>query len=172
MATVLVVHGLRETLLELRNYDKSLYQTVAKDMKDDAQPFAAQVGNMFPVQPLRYWHSTGGRLAGSRFPSYNAASVRSGVKPIVSTVRRGNQTNILRIQQMNAGGAVYDSAGGGSSNRLSRNLDKHASQPSVVGKYRSRVMFGAVKRLMPQIQLAVQKSIDKTDLEIRRRLAS
>lgn len=171
MATVLIVHGVRETLLELRKYDSSLYKTVAEDMKDDARPFAAQVANTFPEQPLRYWHSTGGRLGGSRFPSYNAASVRSGVKPIVSTLRRGGQTNILRIQQTNAGGAVYDSAGGGTNNRLSRNLDKH-TQPSIAGKFKSRRLYGAVKRLMPEIQLAVQRSINKTDLEIRRRLAS
>jgi hypothetical protein len=55
------VYGVRETLAELRKYEKQAYKTISGDLKLSAKPAADAVGRKFPDEPLANWHTSGGR---------------------------------------------------------------------------------------------------------------
>lgn len=167
------VVGLQQLLADLRKFDRDLYKEVEQQLKATAQPVAAAVGAAFPQKtPLEYWHARG-RRGEARLPGYDPGSVRAGMKAIVYSGNKfiGKNVGILRIQQMNAGGAVYDSAGGKMANpkgdNFIRNLDKHLRVKSTGGKSRSRVVFPTAKRFLPYIEGLVAKAIDAQQDRIR-----
>ena len=177
------VYGVRETLAELRKYERETFNRISSDLKTSAQPAAAAVGRAFPDEPLMNWHTSGGRLGSkSNLPPYNGASAKRKVKVVVSTKRpRGmNQYGLIRLQQMDAGGQVYDSAGsvtkakrGASASagqKFIANLDKRAVIQSSGEKYRSRIMYPFTKKNLPLIEKAVEVSIRKIDGEVQKRL--
>lgn len=163
--------GLNETLRALRRMEKDTYDILRKELVDEAQPLAQAVGNAFPKQkPLEGWQGRG-RKGPSRLPAYSGAAVVKGVKPRAGTglVRAGG-TTILRLQQMNGGGMVYDSAGSRNNSQFVMNLDKHLRTKSQQTGFRSRVMFGATKRNFTLIEKGVQKVIDKLERQTVRRI--
>ena len=170
------VVGLKDTLAELRKYDKELYKKVADQLKGIAQPLAQEVGRSFPmVSPLQRWHFQGERRGKTRMPPYNPSTAARGVKPIVYTGNRfvGKNVGILRLQQMDAGGQVFDGAGSQSPRaQMVLNLDKHRTVKSQGGGFRSRVMYGATKRGLPQIEDAINKAIDDLNTIVVARIAS
>jgi hypothetical protein len=160
--------GLQTLLSDLRKYDKDLYKFVATKLKTAAQPLANKVGAAFPAQaPLERWHETG-RQGKSRLPGYSGSKARRGVKPIVYSGSNrfvGKNVGILRIQQMDAGGAVFDGAGSAMANpkgnRFIANLDKRSAVKSRGNGKRSRVMFTATMKGLPDIRDAVAQAIDE-----------
>jgi hypothetical protein len=179
------VYGVRETLVELRKYERETYTRITNDLKSSAEPAARAVGSKFPNQPFRTknnWHTTGGRKGESEMPPYVGSSARKGVKVVVSTRRpRGNNRHgLIRLQQRDAGGAVYESAGSATkaakgdgasaSQRFISNLDKQGNTKSKKGQTRSRVMYWATKESLPLIEKAIQVSIRKIDGEVQKRL--
>ena len=177
------VYGVRETLAELRKYEVETFKTIKKDLLLSAQPAAVAVGREFPDEPLANWHSSGGRLeTKSNLPPYSGSAARSKVKVAVVTKQpRGqSQYGLIRLQQMDGGGQVYDSAGsvtaGGQGSmatagqKFISNLDKHLTTKSRQGRYRSRVMYPATQKYLPLIENAVEASIRKIDGEVQRRL--
>jgi hypothetical protein len=176
------VYGVRETLAELRKYERIAYTAIESDLKTSAQPAARAVGAAFPDEPLANWHTSGGRRGASRMPAYLGSSARSKVKVAVSTKkpRGNNQHGLIRLQQMDAGAQVYDSAGsvtaGGQGSSASAgqkfisNLDKHLTTKSRSGRYRSRVMYPATEKNLPLIEQAVTVSIRKIDSEVQKRI--
>ena len=175
------VYGVRETLAELRKYEKQTYTRISDDLKSSAEPAARAVGSEFPDEPLANWHTTGGRKGNSRFPPYNGASAKKKVKVVISTrqPRGNNQHGLIRLQQSDAGGQIYDSAGSatkgarGSSasagQKFIANLDKRTKQSAGQG-FRSRVMYPETKKNLPLIEKAVEISIRKIDGEVQKRL--
>ena len=176
------VYGVRETLAELRKYEAETFKRIKKDLIESAKPAAAAVGREFPDEPLINWHTSGGRLGSkSNFPPYNGASAKRKVKVVVSTKRpRGmNQYGLIRLQQMDAGGQVYDSAGSvtkaargasaSAGHKFIANLDKRSKQ-SAGNVWRSRVMYPETKKNLPLIEKAVEASIRKIDGEVQKRL--
>jgi hypothetical protein len=175
-------YGVRETLVELRKYEREAYNDIEKDLKLSAQPAAKAVGQEFPDKPLRNWHGGTRRRGKSRLPAYNGATAKAKVIVSVSTKKPNGigQHGLIRLQQMDAGGQVYDSAGsaikaiGGSSasagQRFVANLDKHLKVKTTQGKYRSRVMYPATEKHLPLIEKAVEISIRKIDGEVQKRL--
>lgn len=170
------VVGVKETLAELRKYDKELYAKIADGLKGIAQPLAAQVGRSFPmISPLQRWHIGGKRVGKARMPAYNPSAAASGVKPIVYSGNRfvGKNVGILRLQQMNAGGQVFDGAGSATpAAGFVQNLDKHRVTKSAGRGFRSRVMYGATKRGLPQIEDAMKKAIDDLNTLVVARIVS
>lgn len=172
------VYGVRDAVRELREYDRKMYDHIINDLKSSAKPLAKIVGASFPDQPFRRtnnWHSDGERKGPSRMPPYIAAKAKAGVKPAISTSNRRSSTGqvgILRLQQMDAGGQVYDSAGSGA--KASRknpvasgwfiyNLDKPFSTKSKRGKWRSRVLYPAMAANLGIVEEQIQASIEKTN---------
>jgi len=162
------VYGVQEAVAQLRNYDRSMYDTIIKDLKNVATPLAAKVGAAFPDTPFRRvsnWHTTNERKGKAKFPPYVGSKARSKVKPAVLTSTRGNKVGLLRLQQMDGGAQIYDSAGSKANTkagmRFVSNLDKPFSTKSAKGKTRSRIMFPETKRNMGMVQESIAQSIEK-----------
>lgn len=170
MADEIKFYGISETLFYLKEYEKDLYTALRKDLVDKATPLAQLVGSRFPDEALSQWHTSGGRLkTKSRLPPYEGAKARSSVKAKAGTgsARGGTRGSvILRIQQNDGGGQVYDSAGskggtGVQGTRFIQNLDKKFGGRSVSGKTRSRVLFGVVKGNQRMIEQDVLEVVTK-----------
>jgi hypothetical protein len=162
------VYGVQEAVAQLRNYDRSMYDTIIKDLKNVAAPLAAKVGAAFPETPFRRvsnWHTTNERKGKAKFPPYVGSKARSKVKPAVLTSTRGNKNGLLRLQQMDGGAQIYDSAGSKADTkagmRFVSNLDKPFSTKSAKGKTRSRIMFPETKKNMGMVQESIAQSIEK-----------
>lgn len=176
------VYGVRETLAELRKYERVTFNRISSDLKTSAKPAATAVGRAFPDEPLLNWHTSGGRLSSkSRLPPYNGSSAKSKVRVAISTKKPTGigQHGLIRLQQMDAGGQVYDSAGsktkaarGASASagqKFISNLDKRSLQSSGQ-KYRSRIMYPFTEKNLPLIEKAIEVSIRKVDGEVQKRL--
>ena len=179
------VYGVRETLAELHKYERATYTRITNDLKTSAEPAAQAVGSAFPQQPFRRksnWHTSGGRKGNSRMPPYVSSSAKKGVKAVVSTrkPRGNNEHGLIRLQQKDAGGQVFDSAGSATkaakgagadaSQRFISNLDKQGNTKSRKGRTRSRVMYPQTKKNLPLIEKAIEISIRKIDGEVQKRL--
>ena len=176
------VYGVRETLAELRKYERETFNRISKDLKTSAKPAATAVGRAFPDEPLYNWHTSGSRLKSkSNLPPYNGAAAKSKVKVAISTKKPTGigQHGLIRLQQMDAGGQVYDSAGsktkaarGASASagqKFISNLDKRSLKSSGE-KYRSRIMYPFTEKNLPLIEKAIEASIRKVDGEVQKRL--
>ena len=170
MADEIKFYGISETLFYLKEYEKDLYTALRKDLVDKATPLAQLVGSRFPKEALSQWHTSGGRLkTKSRLPPYMGAIAQSKVQAKAGTgsARGGTRASvILRIQQMDGGGQVFDSAGskGGTGilgTRFIHNLDTKFGGRSVSGKTRSRILFGAVKGNQAMIEQDVLEVVTK-----------
>ena len=159
------VHGLRETLTELRKLEPTLYKEIRDNLVNGASDLTQAVGNEFPEKPLKNWHTSGQRRGEARMPPYSGSSAAKGVKAAVITSRKKN--GILRIEQRNAGGQVYDAAGGKSASRFVMNLDKRLATKSRPPKARSRVLYGGVARHMDLVERKIQKVINDTEKHIQ-----
>lgn len=163
------VEGLRVALAELKKYDKTMYKVLEGKLKLGAQPLASKVGSSFPDKPLSKWHSSGGRKGKVNMPPYNGAASKRGVKPVVGIGRikkvpSGSQRGILRIEQRNAGGAVYDRSGSmRPESQFVKNLDKHTSRKSEKGRTRSRTLFPKTKQNMAMIEREVDAALSVTN---------
>jgi hypothetical protein len=169
MASEIKFYGVNETLFYLKNYEKELFDQFKKKLADAAQPLADLVGSRFPSSPpLQNWHSSGGRVGVKRLPAYRASTktVQAKSGGFVRKTAKGGY-GILRIQQMDGGGQVYDSAGIGTyeskGSTLINNLDKHTKVKSKRGTTRSRIMYGAVKNNQAMVEEAVLKVVKEVD---------
>lgn len=157
--------GVAEALKELKQLEKNTYNALIRDLKKSALPLARAVAAEFPDEPLMNWHSTGDRVGAARLPPYNIAAVRAGVKPATSqSLRRGSDmVGILRLDQKDGGGQVYDSAGSqNNASKFVQNLDKRLTTKSRPGSYRSRVMYPALQKHLPLLVPAIEESIQNT----------
>jgi hypothetical protein len=163
------VYGVADAMRHMRTYEKELYKTVSTKMRNSAQPLASAVGGDFPERALTNWRGSPAKSSSGKrpFPAYEAANVRGMVKPKVGVgrVSASGQRNILRIQQMSPGGAVFDSAGSRTSNMFVKNLDRYAPTKGTSrrGALRSRVMYKAVDKRMPMVESVVSHAISLTD---------
>ena len=177
MATEMKFYGISETLYYLKKYEADLYKSLRKDLVTKAEPLARLVGSRFPDEPLLNWHTSGGRLkTKSRLPPYDGAKAKTKVKPKSGSgsIRGGTRASvILRIQQDDAGGSVYDIAGsvtagarGASASagqKFIANLDKRKRIQSSGDGGRSRIMFGAIKANEGMIEADILEVIKKVD---------
>jgi hypothetical protein len=176
------VYGVREALAELRKYERETFNRISKDLKTSAQPAATAVGRAFPDEPLMNWHTSGDRKGKARLPPYNGSSAKRKVRVAISTKKPTGigQHGLIRLQQMDAGGQVYDSAGaqtkgarGASASagqKFISNLDKRSKVKSSGQKYRSRIMYPFTEKNLPLIEKAIEISIRKIDGEVQKRL--
>jgi hypothetical protein len=163
------VVGLGRALNELQKYERTVYKEIQNRMAVQANPLAAKVGVAYPASALTHWKSTAPKKRRSSkkpFPVYNGTAVRTGVRPVVRARRpRDGVYNILRLQQSQAGGAVFDSAGSRTNNQFVRNLDTYSpvKGKSSVGRIRSRVLYKAVDSNKPMVETVVRNCVTITD---------
>jgi hypothetical protein len=170
------VYGVAQAIRELRNLEPTLYKTIVKDLRTSAKPLAQAVANDFPDEPLVNWEGDGSRGA-TNFPSFNSSTVRARVRPALMTSKpkAPSQYGILRIEQMDAAGAIYDSAGSKTAasrdtdgGRFIMNLDKRLRTKSTKGKTRSRVLYPSTQKNLPIIIPALERSIAQTESEVQK----
>lgn len=168
--------GLVETLRQLRQYDKEMYKQVVARLRSAADPLAREVGYYFgDTPPLERWHQTSERKGESRFPGWRPNRAMKSVKAVVGTKpMKDGMVGLVRIQQMDGAGQVFDSAGSvaGPNNRFVKNLDKHRARKSVQGRYRSRVLFPRTKEILPAIEEEMAKGIESTNALVEKRIRS
>jgi hypothetical protein len=165
------VEGVGTVVKYLRDYEPEVLKQLRTDLQTTGRVIALSAGQGFALYPLARWHSSLERLGPSRLPGYNKAAAVAGVKPVTTlrAPRAGvGQVPVLRIQQGDAGGQVYDSAGSQSAGRFVKNLDKHLRTKSTPGKTRSRVLFAGVKAQHEQIEAAFRLTTAKVDEYIER----
>ncbi len=169
------VYGVAQAVRELRKLEPTLYRQLVKDLKSSAKPLAEAVANEFPDEPLVNWEGDGSRGAND-FPSYNTSAVRARVRPAVMTSKpkAPSQYGILRIEQMDAAGAIYDSAGSKTAagrdtdgGRFIMNLDKRLKTKSSKGNTRSRVLYPKTQKYLPLVFPAIQRTITATEKEVQ-----
>lgn len=99
------VRGLRETLIELRNLDKTLYTQLNSDIKNAALPFAKGIESALPTaSPLTGFTHSG---ATAFRTSENKTQVKTGTKR-----PQGNTpTSLLKVVVKGRGLAIADIAG-------------------------------------------------------------
>lgn len=165
------VTGLSDTLRALRLFEPELFKKLRKDLVQDATPLANEIGSKFPDKPLKWWKENG-RAGNARMPGYQATRARTKVKPIAGTGRgHGKGQAILRLQQMDGGAQVYDSAGGmRAKSQFVQNLDKHSRVKSRGGKFRSRILFPYTKKNQPIIQDIVAVVVRDLEKQTTKRL--
>lgn len=165
----LEVFGVANALRHLRSYDKAAYRAITKEMRNSASALTSAVGGDYPERVLTNWNAEAPaqrRKAGKPFPLYDAAAARGGVKAKVGVGKLiNNERTILRIQQMTAGGAVYDGSGSKSQNIFVKNLDTYgpAKGASRNGVSRSRVLYKAVDKRMDYVENVVSRAIEITN---------
>ena len=181
MANKIQVTGLNGTLAYLKDYETDLYDALRKDLVDKSLPLAQLVGSRFPAAPLRNWHTSGGRRGKSRMPPYVGTKASAGVKPIAGkgSTRGGTRaTTILRIQQTDAGGQVYDSAGSNAGRinnaggRFVANLDSKLSTQSKPGRTRSRTMYKGVTDNMGLVEQNIENIVKQVDAHTTKAIMS
>lgn len=182
--TEIKFYGINETIYYLKNYEKELFKQFQKDLADAAQPLVDLVNKRFPQSPFRgksNWHISGGRKGDARFPPFKQSRVQA--KPVgMQRKNARGQTGILRIQQMDGGQQIFDSAGSAMKNVGTRkrksepkgqiipnksmqfimNLDKHTKIRSS-GNGRSRILYGAVKNNEKMVESAIIEVVKKVD---------
>lgn len=166
------VTGIADTMRALRLFEPELYLKLRKDLVEDAKPLAQDIGKQFPIATnLTKWHATG-RKGASRLPGYNGARAQSKVKPIAGTGRaHGKGKAILRLQQMDGGAQVFDTAGSQSrGSQFVKNLDKHSRVKSRGGGFRSRVMYPQTKKRQYMVQEIVAVVVRQLERQTTKRL--
>jgi len=165
------VTGLNDTLRALKLFEPELYAKLRKDLVTDATPLANEVGSKFPNKPLKWWKESG-RAGNARMPGYNATRAQTKVKPIAGTGREHSKGRvILRLQQMDGGGQVFDTAGGmRAKSQFVQNLDKHSRVKSRGGRFRSRILFPFTKKNQPLVQEIVAVVVKELEKQTTKRL--
>lgn len=151
----------------LKQTEPDVYKEIAAQLKDGGRVVAANVAYNIKKPRLTRWHSEG-RVGPSRLPGFFIGRAQAGVKPLVAPTgrRRGSTVNILRIQQMDGGGAVLDSAGNANQSQFSINLDANSSIKAGRGKIRSRTIYKGTKNAMPMIEDNVAHAISVAEKKI------
>jgi hypothetical protein len=99
------VRGLRETLMELKSLDKTVYEQINSDIKNAAQPFARGVESALPktLNIKGFTHS--GATA------FRSSDNKTEVKTSNRKPRGGEKVSLLKVVVKGKGLAIADMAG-------------------------------------------------------------
>ena len=99
------VRGLRETLMELKSLDKTVYEQINSDIKNAAQPFARGVQSALPktLNIKGFTHS--GATA------FRSSDNKTEVKTSNRKPRGGEKVSLLKVVVKGRGLAIADMAG-------------------------------------------------------------
>lgn len=164
------IDGVKAVLQELYYLDRTLHRQITATLRTEAKPLVDQAAQAFPDEPLSRWTlSEGAKRSAGGFPAYNPGAARRGVRSKVGG-RRNQATGewpILRLQQTDAGGAVYDMSGRATNG-------KNSFVPNLEGMNgnASRVMWPVVEKGLPLISRLLQAAIDQASAEVTRRFAA
>jgi hypothetical protein len=147
--TTIEVTGLKEAIRSLNKVEPGLRKQFVQDATRIAQPAIQEVQRGYEREYLsgmaRNWQQSGSK----KFP-FSVARAISGVKLKVDASREA--TSLIYIQQMNAGAAIWESAGRKTDNTLATNLG------DIPKENHTRNLGPAVFRKRRQIEGAMLKA--------------
>lgn len=99
------VRGLRETLIELKQIDKTLYDQLNSDIKNSSLPFAKGIENALPkTAPLSGFTHSGPT-------AFKPSENKTDVKTTTKRPRGNSPTSLLKVIVKGRGLAIADMAG-------------------------------------------------------------
>lgn len=101
--------GVDELRKALKAYAPDLDKALKKELKGIAEPVVNKARGYAPaLPPLSNWGREGGR-----FPSYNGALVKAGIRFSTARSKKNNRgfASSIRIVNATAAGAIYETAG-------------------------------------------------------------
>jgi|694.fasta_scaffold136247_2 hypothetical protein len=105
------VRGLRETLIELRNLDKTLYTQLNSDIKNSALPFAKSIENALPkTAPLSDASGKSGFVHNGA-TAFKVSENKTSVKTSTKKPRGNEKVSLLKVIVKGRGLAIADMAG-------------------------------------------------------------
>lgn len=165
------VHGLKATLQELYYLDRTMYNATRDELKATAQPLIKYVRDAYPNVVLSGFmrKPKASKRKYGAFPVYSKKQASGGVRAKVGG-RKNRYTNefpILRIQQSNAGGMVFDMAQNQQTagNSFVANLKKEGYGDA------SRVMWPTIRAHIHEIEARLQAAIARAEQVVGERLS-
>jgi hypothetical protein len=101
--------GVNDLLKALKTYAPDLDKALKKELKGIAEPVVTKARGYAPaLPPLSNWGREGGK-----FPSYNGALVKRGIRFSTARSKKNNRgfSSSIRIVNATAAGAIYETAG-------------------------------------------------------------
>lgn len=101
--------GVNELRKALKDYAPDLDKALKKELAGLAKPIVTKARGYAPaLPPLNNWGREGGR-----FPSYNGALVKGGIRFSTARSKKNNRgfSSSVRIVNATAAGAIYETAG-------------------------------------------------------------
>lgn len=172
----------------MKNYAPDLDKALKKELTALAKPVVTKARGYAPaVAPLTNWGREGGR-----FPSYNGALVKRGIR--FSTARKKNSqgfSSSVRVINATAAGAIYETAGrknpfgqpwvgpkGPAGKKYSRSINKFAGRDFIAamdgvmkgkGQDKGRLIYRAWAEDEGKTQDAMIKAIVRADAEFQKK---
>lgn len=180
--------GVNELRKALKDYAPDLDKALKKELTALAKPVVNKARGFAPaVAPLTNWGREGGR-----FPSYNGALVKRGIR--FSTSRKKNSRGFassVRIVNSTAAGAIYETAGrknpfgqpwvgpkGTAGSKYSHSINKFAGRDFIAamggemkgkGAEKGRLIYRAWAEDEGKTQDAMIKAILRADAEFQKK---
>ncbi len=187
MSQIVAVHGVDSTIQYLQRFDRNLFNDIRKDLVRSSRPIVQQVRREFPKDPwkasrgvewTKYGRTERGRkhpaASGASFPRYDVKQVRREVKADAGSKRRrydGTYT-ILRINQMNAAGSIYDLAKNQKTLQPDRGSFVKNLNKAKRGQPNSRVMYPTVIKALPLVISDINRILAKIEKMYSAQIAS
>lgn len=169
------VTGVKETVRALNTLDKELVKQLKEDVAQVAAPVIAEVKDAYGSASLPLsgmaakWRSKSGRAL---FP-YAPVKVQNGVRIRFDT-RRG-AVGVIKVQQYNPAGAIFEAAGRKNDVNLGRSLNAASGRGWITGKptrilgpvtykaARSRDVANEIIQVVNRAARTVDKRIDRVN---------
>lgn len=175
--------GVNELRKALKQYAPDLDKALKKELKGIAEPLVTKARGYAPaVAPLSNWGRDGGR-----FPSYNGALVKSGIRFSTARSKKNNRgfSSSIRIVNATAAGAIYETAGrknpfgqpwvgpaGPAGKKYSHSINKYAGRDFIAamggemkgkGQDKGRLIYRAWAEDQGKTQDAIIKAVIRTN---------
>lgn len=177
----------------LNQYAPDLAKELTRELGAILKPIVNDARGYVPISaPMRGWKPPMNPRGGS-FPRYNAVEIRRGIvyKTTPSKPNSKGFTNLIRIQNKSAAGAIYETAGrkngqgqnwvgaraGGASKGVSRSVNPYAGNQFISNlgqlygskKNTGRLIFRAWAKTQGKANAAVFKALETTTEKFNKR---
>ena len=182
------VRGLRETLLELKQLDKTIYDQLNTDVKNFAKPYALSIQNAIPrtIKPTGFTHT--GATA------FRSSDNKTDVKTSTKKPSAGKPTSLLKVIVKGRGLAIADMAGrrnivrrsgrskpfgrrpngyslNGQGEKMIQSLNKHHKSIGIDSKNgASRFVWPAALKNQKLIDNSIERSLQEASAKVNRNL--
>jgi hypothetical protein len=147
------VRGLRETLLELKQLDKTLYDQLNTDVKNFAKPYALSIQSAMPrtIKTKGFTHS--GATA------FRSSDNKTDVKTSTKKPSAGKPTSLLKVIVKGRGLAIADMAGRKNEVRRSGRSKPSARRPNGYSLNGQGLIDNSIERSLQEASAKVNRNL-------------